>query len=84
MNLTQILSNPTALVSLLCIVGFVVAVNLPLLFPLGLGKMFEREARTWSKALRNGADVSERNAKQMDDLHKQVEELKKPPTTPEP
>jgi hypothetical protein len=83
MNLTQILSNPTALVSLLCIVGFVVAVNLPLLFPIGLGKIFEREARTWSKALRNGSDVSERNAKQIDDLHKQVEDLKKPPTTPE-
>jgi hypothetical protein len=83
MNLTQILSNPTALVSLLCIVGFVVAVNLPLLFPIGLGKIFEREAKTWSKALRNGSDVSERNAKQIDDLHKQVEDLKKPPTTPE-
>lgn len=84
MNLNQLLANPAALISLLCIVGFVIAINLPLLFPVGMAKIFEREAKTWSKALRGGSDVTERNAKQMEDLHKQVEDLQKPAGDPKP
>lgn len=84
MNLDQLLANPAALISLLCIVGFVIAINLPLLFPVGMAKIFEREAKTWSKALQGGSDVTERNAKQMEDLHKQVEDLQKPSGDPKP
>lgn len=82
MNFQQLLANPAALISLLCIVGFVIAINLPLLFPVGMAKIFEREAKTWSKVLQGGTDVSARNQKQIDELHKQVEDLKKPNDNP--
>jgi hypothetical protein len=77
MNWNQLIANPAALISLLCIVGFVLAINLPLLFPTAIGKMFEREAKTWSKALQGGTEASNRNKKQMDDLHQQIQELQK-------
>ncbi len=83
MNWTELLQNPTALIALICIVGFVIGINLPLLFPMGLGKLFEREAKTWSKALRNGADISQQNANNLDELHRQVEALKQPPKPPD-
>jgi hypothetical protein len=83
MTLDQILANRSALVALICIVGFVVAVNLPLLFPIGMGKFFEREARTWGKAIQAGADVRRRNEQQQDELHRQVEQLKPPSDSPE-
>lgn len=72
----QLLSNPGRLLALVGILAFVILLNLPLLFPQGLGKMFEREAKTWSKALKGGTDISAQNTAQMDELHKQVEELK--------
>jgi hypothetical protein len=72
----QLLSNPGRLMALVGILAFVILLNLPLLFPKGLGKMFEREAKTWSKALKGGTDISAQNTAQMDELHKQVEELK--------
>jgi hypothetical protein len=76
MNLEELLANPNRLIALLCIIGFVLAINLPLLFPVGLGKLFEREAKVWGKALRGGSDVAEKNKAQIDELHRQVEALK--------
>lgn len=76
MNLEELFANPNRLIALLCIIGFVLALNLPLLFPIGLGKLFEREAKTWNKALKGGTDISAKNTAQLDELHKKVEELK--------
>lgn len=76
MSFEQLLANPPALAALACIVGFVVAVNLPLLLvPRGLGKLFGREARTWGKVIRAGADARKRNDDQVDELHRRVEQL---------
>ena len=79
MTLDQLLSNPGRLIALVCIVGFVLAINLPLFFPLGLSKMFEREATSWGKALRGGSDVAKQNDDRLDELHRQVEEFKSKP-----
>ena len=76
MNLEELFANPTRLIALLCIVGFVLAINLPLLFPVGLSKFFGREAQVWGKVLRGGSDVAEKNTAQIDELHRQVESLK--------
>lgn len=83
MTLDQLLANRNALLSLICILGFVVAMNLPLLFPTAIGKMFEREAKSWGRALQGSNEASARKAKELADLHKQVEDLQKPPSQPE-
>lgn len=84
MSFDQLLANPPALAAVACIAGFVVIINLPLLLvPLGLGRLFEREARTWGKAIQAGADVRRRNDDQVDELHRRVEGLDKAPDQPQ-
>jgi len=83
MNLTELWANPNRAIALFVILGFVLAINLPLLFPTGLSKYFEREAKIWGKALRGGSDIAEKKKAQLDELHKKVEELKSSEKTEE-
>ena len=72
----DLLSDPKRLLALLCIVGLVLGLNAPLFFSGGLGKMFEREAKVWGKALQGGADVRKRREAELAELHDRVRKLK--------
>jgi len=72
----SLLSNPKALIALLCIIGLVIGVNAPLLFSVGQRKAIARDAQIWGKALRGGADVRKQQSDQLSELHQRVEQLK--------
>jgi hypothetical protein len=77
--MNEILSNPKALIALLCVVALIVGVNAMLLSALR-GRSFQQYAAKWSQAFSGGAEARKRQREQLDELHRRVEDLnsKKP------
>jgi len=70
-------SNPRALIAVLCIVGLVLAVNLPLLsLMLGKQNKISNEAAKWGKALQGGQQARRHQDAQTDELHRLVNQIK--------
>jgi hypothetical protein len=70
----DILSNPRALLALLCVAGLVLGVN-ALLFAGLRGKGFTDYAAKWGQAFGGGAEARKRQRDQADELHRRVEQL---------
>lgn len=73
--MNEFLSNPRALIALLCIAGLVLGLN-AMLFSAIRGRSFQQHAAKWGQALAGGAEARKRQREQLDELHRRVEELK--------
>jgi hypothetical protein len=76
--MNELLSNPRALIAVLCVIGLVLSVNM-LLFTGLRSSVFGQQAAKWGRAFGGGADVRKRQREQLDELHRRVEQLQSPP-----
>ncbi|MBI3241662.1 MAG: hypothetical protein HYZ49_05150 [Chloroflexi bacterium] len=72
----KLLSNPQALIALLCVAGLVIGINLALFSALGQGKVLQKQAEIWGKAIGGGAEIRKQQNSQLDELHQRVQQLK--------
>ena len=72
--MNEILSNPRALIALLCVIALVLGVN-ALLFSAFRGGSFAQHAAKWGQAFGGGADIRKRRQEQLDELHDRVDQL---------
>lgn len=72
--MNEILSNPKALLALLCIAGLVLGFN-AMLFSALSGGSFQQYAAKWGQAFSGGAEARKRQRQQLTELHQRVEQL---------
>ena len=73
--MTELLSNPKALIALACIGALVVGFNLTLFGLLRGSRTVQEEASKWGKALTGGQTAQKRQEAQLDELHQAVANL---------
>jgi hypothetical protein len=71
----DLLSNPAALIALVCVGALIIGLHLTLFGLLTGSKAVHAEASKWGKALRGGQDARRHQEHQMDELHRLVSEL---------
>jgi len=70
------LTNPRALIVILCIGALILGINAPLLSLLLGKKATGRDAPAWRQALRGGSERQRQQDAQLDELHRIVSEFK--------
>lgn len=74
--MNELLSNPKALLALLCVGALVLSFNLILFGLLRGDKTVQEEFSKWGKAVGGGQDARRRQEAQLDELHRAVANLK--------
>ena len=77
--MSELLANPRALIGLTCIVALVIGINLPLLSAFRNSKVLHDQAKILGNAMSGGAEIRKRQIKDLDELHRRVQELKSEP-----
>ncbi len=78
----NLLTNPAALLAVLCLLGLVIGANVTLLGLLGNRKGLERELGVWGKAIGGGREAQRQQDAQLAELHQLVAKLSNPPSEP--
>lgn len=73
------MTNPRALVILLCLGGAVIGLNLTLFGLLRGSRSVHEEASKWGKALRGGQELRSQQDAQLSELHQAVAQFKPAP-----
>ena len=74
--LNRLLNNPLGLCLVLMLVGFVIGNLWLMISMLNRKQNFDEEASKWGKAFRGGFDAQKQQNAQLDELHRQVAQLK--------
>ena len=74
--MSELLTNPKALIILVCFGGAVIGLNLTLFGMLRGSRSAQEEASKWGQALRGGLEVRARHEAQLNELHQAVSQLK--------
>ena len=77
--MSELLTNPKALVILLCLGGAIVGLNLTLFGLLRGSRSVQAEASKWGKALGGGQELRTRQEAQLSELHQAVAQFKPAP-----
>ena len=82
--MSQLLSDPQALVVICLLIGFVLSINLTLLGLLRGDKRVQSEAAKWARAVGGGRAGQRRQSSQYDELRRVVAALEAPPASEPP
>lgn len=77
--MSELLSNPRALIGLTCIVALVIGINLPLLSAFRNSKFLQEQVKILGHAIGSGAEIRKQRQEDLDELHRRVQELKSEP-----